>query len=60
MDSLFLRALAPAHPSCTDALTPAAQGMLYVRGNWLRMPFFLLLRHLFHKAFLSPDAKPAH
>jgi hypothetical protein len=60
MDSLFLRALLPAHPSCSDALTPVAHGMLYIRGNWLRMPFFMLLRHLFHKAFVSPDAKPAH
>jgi len=60
MDRLFLRALGPAHPSCTDAFTPIAHGMLYIRGNWLRMPFFLLTRHLFHKAFLSPDAKPAH
>jgi hypothetical protein len=60
MDRLFLRALGPAHPSCRDAFTPIAHGMLYIRGNWLRMPFFLLARHLFHKAFLSPDAKPAH
>lgn len=60
MDRLFLRALMPPHPSCVDALTPAAEGMLYIRGNWLRMPFFLLLRHLFHKAFLSPDAKGVH
>ena len=60
MDRLFLRALGPFHPSCEDAFTPLAQGMLYIRGNWLRMPFFLLMRHLFHKAFLSPDATPAH
>lgn len=60
MDGLFLRALGPFHPSCADAFTPLAHGMLYIRGNWLRMPFFLLLRHLFHKAFLSPDAKLAH
>lgn len=60
MDSLFLRALLPAHPSCADAFAPLAQGMLYIRGNWLRMPFFMLMRHLFHKAFLSPDAKPVH
>jgi hypothetical protein len=60
MDSLFLRALTPYHPSCADAFTPLAHGMLYIRGNWLRMPFFMLMRHLFHKAFLSPDAKPAH
>lgn len=35
--------------------------MLYVRGNWLRMPPLLLARHLFHKAFLSPreTAAPA-
>ena len=60
MDRLFERALVPFHPSCADAFTPLAHGMLYIRGNWLRMPFFLLLRHLFHKAFLSPDATPAH
>jgi hypothetical protein len=28
--------------------------MLYVRGNWLRMPPLLLTRHLLHKALLSP------
>jgi hypothetical protein len=60
MDGLFLRALLPAHPSSADALSPLAHGMLYIRGNWLRMPFLMLARHLFHKAFLSPDAKPAH
>jgi len=60
MDGLFLRALLPAHPSCAGPLTPLANGMLYIRGNWLRMPFFMLTRHLFHKAFVSPDAKAAH
>jgi hypothetical protein len=60
MDGLFLRALLPAHPSCAGPLTPLANGMLYIRGNWLRMPFLMLTRHLFHKAFLSPDAKAAH
>ncbi|MFC5552269.1 nucleotidyltransferase family protein [Massilia aerilata] len=54
MDRLFLRGLAPAHPSCADALTPLALSMLYVRGNWLRMPPLLLSRHLFHKAFITP------
>jgi hypothetical protein len=33
--------------------------MLYVRGNWLRMPPLLLSRHLFHKAFLSPGTGQA-
>jgi hypothetical protein len=54
MDRLFLRGLAPAHPSCADAMTPLALSMLYVRGNWLRMPPLMLARHLFHKAFISP------
>ncbi|HEY5798581.1 MAG TPA: nucleotidyltransferase family protein, partial [Burkholderiaceae bacterium] len=53
MDFLFLRALLPAHPSCDGAATPMARQLLYLRGNWLRMPPLLLTRHLFHKAFLS-------
>lgn len=59
MDSLFLRALAPPHPDCADRLTGPARFMLYVRGNWLRMPPLLLARHLFHKAFLSPRTAEA-
>ena len=55
MDSLFLRALLPDHPSCDDRWTAAARIMLYIRANWLRMPPLLLARHLFHKAFLSPE-----
>ncbi|MFC0250939.1 nucleotidyltransferase domain-containing protein [Massilia consociata] len=54
MDALFLRALPPPHPNCTDRLTPAALGALYLRGNWLRMPPLMLARHLLHKAFISP------
>lgn len=57
MDGLFTRALMPAHPSCSDALTGSARWMLYVRANWLRMPPLLLARHLFHKAFISPKAE---
>jgi hypothetical protein len=59
MDRLFLRGLMPAHPSCADSLTAIAQAMLYVRGNWLRMPPLLLSRHLFHKAFISPRTEQA-
>lgn len=59
MDLLFLRALRPAHPSCADALTGLAHGLLYLRGNWLRMPPLLLSRHLFHKAFITPRSAPA-
>jgi hypothetical protein len=54
MDGLFARALRPTHPSCAAALTPLADAMLYIRGNWLRMPPLMLSRHLFHKVFLSP------
>lgn len=58
MDVLFGRALRPAHPDCAGMLDPAAHAMLYIRGNWLRMPPLMLSRHLFHKAFLSPKAAP--
>ncbi|MDQ1921948.1 nucleotidyltransferase domain-containing protein [Massilia pseudoviolaceinigra] len=54
MDSLFLRALLPNHPSCGDRWSAGARFLLYIRGNWLRMPPILLARHLFHKAFISP------
>lgn len=54
MDTIFLRALAPDHSSCSDALTPLARQAAYVRAHWLRMPAHLLIPHLFHKAFISP------
>lgn len=54
MDSLFHRALLPMHASCGDGWSGLARFMIYLRGNWLRMPPLLLARHLFHKAFLSP------
>ena len=53
MDALFERALMPAHASCGDALSASARLVLYIRGNWLRMPPLMLARHLFHKAFLA-------
>jgi hypothetical protein len=54
MDWLFARALLPLHPTCDTPASAAARFLLYVRGNWLRMPPLLLSRHLFHKAFLTP------
>lgn len=54
MDGLFRRAFQPPHPSCADWLSKPALGMLFVRAHWLRMPPWLLVRHLFHKAFISP------
>ncbi|MFL6709297.1 MAG: nucleotidyltransferase family protein [Massilia sp.] len=59
MDGLFQRALLPVHASCARPGTGLARFLLYVRGNWLRMPPLLLARHLFHKAFISPKTAPA-
>jgi hypothetical protein len=56
MDALFLRALQPMHASCDDPFSNVARALLYIRGNWLRMPPILLARHLFHKAFITPPA----
>ena len=49
MDSLFLRALRPPHVSAADRFTPVARWLLYMRGHWLRMPPWLLIRHLVRK-----------
>lgn len=59
MDGLFGRALLPVHPSCDDRLAPAARFLLYIRGNWLRMPPLMLARHLLRKAFMSRPSLPA-
>lgn len=53
LDAVFLRALAPDHPSCADAFTPLARKAAFVRAHWLRMPPHLLFPHLFHKAFFQ-------
>lgn len=59
MDGLFERALLPMHASCSGPLSGAARFLLYIRGNWLRMPPLMLARHLAHKAFISPrNAEP--
>lgn len=56
MDALFLRALAPRHPSCSNPITPMATAMLYLRAHWLRMPPHLLAYHLARKAMM-PTSK---
>jgi putative nucleotidyltransferase-like protein len=48
MDALFLGTLQPDR--ATTALASLARGSLYVRAHWLRMPPFLLARHLIVKA----------
>lgn len=52
MDALFLRALRPTHASTSDGWTPLARLLLYIRGHWLRMPPWLLIRHLARKLFV--------
>jgi hypothetical protein len=59
MDGLWRRALASPHASASDALTPAANFMLYVRAHWLRMPPGPLLRHLAIKAWRGSASAPA-
>ncbi|MBC7455972.1 MAG: nucleotidyltransferase family protein [Massilia sp.] len=54
MDQLFGRALMPMHASCADHFSAGARFALYVRANWLRMPPFLLARHLLYKAVIAP------
>ena len=36
-------------------LSKLAKAVLYVRGHWLRMPFFMLVKHLMNKAFRKPS-----
>lgn len=50
MDSLFDRALRPAHASCDDRFTSLARWLLFVRAHYLRMPLRLLIPHLLRKA----------
>ena len=57
MDSLFEPALQPDSPDHVNLIAVAARFALYLRGNWLRMPPLLLMRHLFQKAVIS-NRKP--
>ncbi len=47
---LFTRAFMPNHHSCTNFFSHVASWLLYIRGHWLRMPFYLLIPHLVRKA----------
>lgn len=58
MDAVFHRALGPEHDSCRDSLTRPARLAAYVRAHWLRMPPFMLTRHLLHKALIKPEHAP--
>lgn len=51
---LLERGLRPNHQSCHSRFQGLWLWMLYVRAHYLRMPFKLLIPHLFHKAFITP------
>ncbi len=57
-DALFLRGFATAHADCALPGTAFAAFVLYVRAHWLRMPLYLLLPHLLHKAMRRQSPPP--
>jgi Uncharacterised nucleotidyltransferase len=59
MDWLWSRGLAPQHATAAPSNMAPALFALYVRAHWLRMPPWLLARHLATKAFLMPKSQPA-
>lgn len=60
MDALFLRALQPDHVSCSDRWTGTARWLLFVRSHWLKMPWYLLLPHLYRKTKLRLTGESRH
>jgi len=58
VDAMYRRALHPDHPAFASALTAASRGALYLRGHWLRMPPWLLARHLLQKALMAWRSPP--
>ena len=50
MDRLFMAAFAGAHASTSSRSARVVKTMLYVRGHWLRMPWYRLIPHLVYKA----------
>jgi hypothetical protein len=60
MDALFLRALMPDHQSCNDQWTGFARWLLFIRSHWLKMPWYLLIPHLFRKSIMQLTVKSHH
>jgi hypothetical protein len=52
LDQMYLRALRPDHPLCSDGLTGVARLGLFVRSHALRMPPLMLAKHLGRKTLL--------
>lgn len=53
MDVLILRSIGAVLDNKAGMLTAIAQFAMYVRSHYLRMPFHLLVPHLFRKQFVS-------
>lgn len=51
MDELWHVALRPQHHSLAGRQDPIANGLLYLRAHWERMPLPLLIYHILHKTF---------
>lgn len=52
MDRLVPRALFPPHPDRPSRRTPLARWLLFVRSHWIRMPPWMLARHLAFKFYV--------
>lgn len=54
MERVFRHATAARAAGPHPRLTGLCRGFLFLRSHWIKMPATMLVRHLFHKAFLSP------
>lgn len=57
--SLTGRALVPHHTTCMRLPDHLAAWLLYLRSHYLKMPWRLLIPHLWHKTFVSPTKSAA-
>jgi hypothetical protein len=57
MDFLVFKTLIPQVESGASLVSKTASMLLYIRSHWLRMPPYLLAKHLGYKAFLSVFSK---
>ncbi|MGE0581098.1 MAG: nucleotidyltransferase family protein [Steroidobacteraceae bacterium] len=55
MDRLVPEALFPPHPGQRRRWTTLARLLLYVRAHWVRMPPWMLVRHLAYKAYVRRE-----
>ena len=51
IQSVFKRALNPHHPLTFSLENNLANFFIYIRGHWIKMPFYILVMHLSVKSF---------